>query len=157
MSTRKDEWIVVPGWEKFQHYTNRNPVWIKLYTELAKRDDWRRLTLAERGLLVCIWIEYAQARGQIRTSDLHARLGQRTTREQLESLKKARFIRFRASKPLAGRYTRERVSKETLSKKGLASPATNSGGDAPPPEEPPRDPDALTKLGKVRKEVFGAK
>ena len=54
-----DGWIVIPNWDKFQHYKNRGPVWIKLYTELRDRDEWRHLTLAARGLLASIWIEYA--------------------------------------------------------------------------------------------------
>ena len=34
-----DGWIVIPNWEKFQHYTDRNPPWVKLYTELNRRDE----------------------------------------------------------------------------------------------------------------------
>ena len=41
-----DGWIVIPNWDKFQHYKDRDPVWIKLYLELNSRDDWRRLTFA---------------------------------------------------------------------------------------------------------------
>ena len=68
-----EQWIVIPNWDKFQHYGDREPTWIKVYTELSHRDDWRRLTHAERGLLLGIWIEYACGKGQLRTSDVPPR------------------------------------------------------------------------------------
>jgi len=30
----------VANWDKFQHYRNRNPPWIKLYVELLGSEDW---------------------------------------------------------------------------------------------------------------------
>lgn len=67
-----DPWIVIPNWGKFQHYKDRRPVWIKLYTELNSRDDWLELTDAERGLLAIIWIEYARSGGRLRLSTVRA-------------------------------------------------------------------------------------
>jgi hypothetical protein len=106
-------WIVVPNWERFQHYADRDPVWIKIYTELAHRDDWRHLTLAERGLLVSIWIEYALCRGQLRSSDLPAAVTQKIPRRSLDSLQEAGFIEVSASKPTRTRTrTRSREEEE---------------------------------------------
>ena len=111
--SEEDPYVVVPNWRRFQHYGDRNPPWLKLYTELQSRDDWRALSLAERGLLVTIWIEFARSRGQLRLSDVAKRAGTMTRKGQVESLSDAGFIRLRASRPLAlrarARRGRDRV------------------------------------------------
>ncbi len=97
----KDGWIIVPHWERFQHYRDRGPAWIKLYSELNSSDEWRALTYALRGLCTSIWIEYARSRGALPVRDLGARCGQRVDSRALEALNHAGFITFSASKPLA--------------------------------------------------------
>src|SRR5262245_4935820 len=96
-----DEWLVIPNWEKFQHYRDRDPLWIKVYTELEARDEWRQLSLSQRGLLTSLWLQFALSRGQLRTSDIPARVAQKVPRRSLDSLAAAGFIEFSASKPLA--------------------------------------------------------
>jgi hypothetical protein len=103
-----ERWIVVRNWERFQHYKDREPVWIKLYLELRSSDEWRQLTLSARGLLVCLWIEYAAAQGVLRASDLPSRVAQKNLRHSLESLQEAGFIEVSASKPLAFARSREK-------------------------------------------------
>jgi hypothetical protein len=104
----RDGWIVIPGWDKFQHYADRRPVWIRLYTELRDRDEWRALTLAEQGLLVNIWIEYASSDGLLAFRRFPSRIPQKISRRSLDSLRDAGFIEVSASKPLAIRYPRDR-------------------------------------------------
>ena len=113
-------WIEVRKWNDFQHYKNREPKWIKLYTELQHDDNWLELTGHQRAVLVGIWLEYASARCQLRldTASLTRRLGLRVTRATLESLNHAGFIRFVASKPLALARSRE-VEKEKNVVKGF--------------------------------------
>jgi hypothetical protein len=110
-----DLWLVIPGWTKFQHYSDRDPVWIKLYMDLRNRDEWRHLTLAERGLLVSLWLEYGAANGVIRRSDIGRLVGQDTRSQQLDSLLGAGFIDFSASKPAqnASPRARPRTREET--------------------------------------------
>ena len=123
-------WIVVPNWPKFQHYSDdRALVWIKLYLELRSRDDWRQLSLAARGLLVSIWIEYAASDGQIRTSDLQHRVNHRIPKGSWDSLLQAGFLRLRASKPLAlarARARRREAEKEKETPKPPSTKKTNS-------------------------------
>jgi hypothetical protein len=125
-----DQWIIVPNWHRFQHYKDREPVWIKIYTELNSRDDWWQLSDAQRGLLVTIWIEYARSRGRlsVRHMSRHmrtngARWGAR--RRNLERLNDAGWIEFSASKPLALRYHREEVLR-TSSEEGASARAQTS-------------------------------
>jgi len=120
---KENRWIVVRNWPKYQHYADRHPVWIKLYTELAHRDDWCGLTLAQRGLLVSIWIEYALKDGQLNTSEVPARILQKLPRNSLEALRDAGFIRFRASKPLAA--SRARAREVEVEKKPPSPPSKN--------------------------------
>lgn len=122
-------WIVVPNWDKFQHYKDRRPAWIKVYTELAHKDEWLSLTLHQRGVLLTIWLEYALTNGRVSTEMIQKQVGRRFKVSTLEALNHAGFIHFRASKPLARRYPREEVLR-TSSKKGRRRPLERpSGGD----------------------------
>jgi len=96
-----EQWIIVRNWDKFQHYKDRSPAWVKLHLELAHNESWRRLTLAERGLLCSIWIEYAASRGVIPRTKLASILQGYARDRQVESLCEAGFIELVAIKPLA--------------------------------------------------------
>ena len=129
-----EQWIVVPNWERFQHYKNRNPTWIKLYTELAHDPDWDALTLPQRGMLVTIWIEYASSRGRVSYEKIRRIVGLSFRNATLESLNHAGFITFAASKPLAMRYTRVREEEELdkeQEKPSDKTPSYEANGRAP--------------------------
>lgn len=96
-----DGWVVIPNWRKFQHYRNRQPTWIKVYTELNSTDEWLALSMASRGLLVTCWAEYARSRGQLSTEHVRHLYGLGFKYAYLEVLRDAGFIRIVASKPLA--------------------------------------------------------
>lgn len=136
-----DLWIVVPNWDKFQHYGNRRDApWIKVYGELNSRDEWRQLPLTERGLLVSIWLEYQRSGGQLRVTDVGQRVGIRTRSRSFISLSDAGFIQLVASKPLALRArAREEVEKE---KKVLSAAASKTEErlpfNGPTKPDPPR-------------------
>lgn len=50
----------MPNWADFQHYSDRNPPWIKLHRELQDKPEWRRLSGAAAKLLIDVWILAAQ-------------------------------------------------------------------------------------------------
>lgn len=111
--------------EGLQHYLDRDPIWIKNYRRLLARDEYLELTGHRRGILHGLWLEYAASDGRLRvdvtstparsaldtgstqtrlrldTRTLQSRLALRITTEDLESLNRAGFIHFTASKPLA--------------------------------------------------------
>lgn len=93
----KQDWIVIPNWEKFQHYKDRDPPWIKLYTELLNKPEWLDLTYAQRGLLTTIWLTYARHRGRCMVKNLNIGGPLRRTYVNLEALNDAGFIEVRAS------------------------------------------------------------
>jgi len=46
----------VKNFEKFQHYKDRSPPWIKLYNELLENYEFGRLPDAQKGQLIGIWL-----------------------------------------------------------------------------------------------------
>lgn len=94
-------WIVIPRWEDFQHYKDRNPIWIKIYTRLMDDDRFLELSFSERGLLITLWMEYAKSRSELRldAGKLSRRIGQRVLQSQLTALLDAGFIEVADSKP----------------------------------------------------------
>lgn len=125
------DWIVVPNWERFQHYgLYRRPLWIKNYTELLRKDEYLDQPLAARGLLHGIWLAYADRDGRLRRSDLPATLLGRARDAHLASLNQAGLIEFRASKPLS----------LSLSKQNSVEPPPRR----PPPPLPQEELDELT-------------
>jgi signal transduction histidine kinase len=48
--------ITIKGYDKFQHYKNRKPPWIKLYRDLLDNMEWRSLSDPAARLLVDLWL-----------------------------------------------------------------------------------------------------
>jgi hypothetical protein len=44
------------NWEKFQHYKNRKPPWIKLHHDLIDDREYQRLPIASRALAPQLWL-----------------------------------------------------------------------------------------------------
>lgn len=66
-----EKWIVIPNWDKFQHrdaWRGRRPIWIKVYTEVLDKQEYRDLPMRLRGLLHDIWMLYALTDGQLKAS-----------------------------------------------------------------------------------------
>lgn len=137
---KPDDWIIVRNWDRFQHYKNRQPPWIKNYTGLLQDPDYLQLTPAERALLHGIWLAFAQADGQMRARSLQVLVGMRVGTVQLFSLNHAGWIEFSASKPLAPRAlaretetegTSVSVSTETTAAQELLRRAVDLAADWP--------------------------
>lgn len=54
--------LQVKHWAQFQHYGNRNPIWIKVYLSLLDDYDFSKLTDAEAGQLVKVWLFAAKSK-----------------------------------------------------------------------------------------------
>ena len=46
----------IKNWEKFQHFKDRRPPWIKLYRDLLDDDEWFTLPHASARTLVLLWL-----------------------------------------------------------------------------------------------------
>lgn len=98
-------YITVRNWQRFQHYTDRNPPWIKNYTELLSDEAYLGLSGHRRSILHGLWLEYARSNCRLTddTRMLTRRLNLKVTTSDLASLNHAGFITFSASKPQARR------------------------------------------------------
>ncbi len=117
----EERWIVIPGWDKFQHYRDRNPNWVKSYVDQLDRDEYLALTFSERGLLENVRLLYARRNEMVRgdTASLTRALTQRVTEKQLQALVDAGYIQLSASKPVAKRSGSASPEKRREEKKPL--------------------------------------
>lgn len=101
MRRRRQRWVVIPGWERFQHYGDRRPVWVKNYTEQLDNEDYLELPAAARGLLHDLRLLYAKRKKVLpwEPKTLSFLLGYSVTSRDLNRLRKAGFLGISASKP----------------------------------------------------------
>ena len=97
-------WIIIRNWQRYQHRDARCArvlPWIKEYTEQLHDDDYRGLTMAERGLLGGIRQLFAASDGRLtaNTRDLTRALNAHVYGRQLKRLCDAGFIEIVDSKP----------------------------------------------------------
>lgn len=154
-------WIIIPGWDKFQHYRDRRPVWIKNYLDQHDRDEYLELPAGTRALLHDLRLMYARRRGQIRldTRWLSGELHVRVTTQQLEALNHAGFISFSASKPVPIRYesgpslarAREETEAEREKDQDLVSVRDQTAGE--PAEQEPANHETSTNGLHVEREL----
>lgn len=58
-------WLRVRNWQRFQHYKDRNPEWIKLYINLLHDYNYTALPEAARAHLVMIWLVATKRNGSV--------------------------------------------------------------------------------------------
>lgn len=103
--------IEVCNWNKFQHYKDRDPPWIKNYTRLLADHNYLSLTLRQRGILHGLWLLYAASGRDLGHSpaQIGSMLGQERVRTRdLERLEQAGFIRTFASARALARSREEK-------------------------------------------------
>jgi hypothetical protein len=129
-----DGWIVIPNWNDFQHYKDRDPKWIKDHISQLHDDDWSALTWSERGALQTLRLAFAASDGKLPTSALahlggHPGVGLRSI---TTSLSDAGLIVVSASKPLSLTRSREkrREEKKERASARKAKPATEPRSNA---------------------------
>jgi len=135
-----DRWIVVVHWDRFQHYKDRDPVWIKNYTRLLHDDAYMALPLSTSGLLHRLWLLYASAGRYVSESEARRVLVRsdgdaKHWRSHIERLNRAGFIRVFASKSLAHRYQLASPEVEVLRTSTKRPLAPDAGGGANGPRK----------------------
>jgi hypothetical protein len=110
-----ERYIWIPRWDEFQHYKDRQPPWIKVYTRLLHDDDYLSLSGHRRSILHGLWLVFASSSRRVRldSRSLSARLQLRITSEDLKALNRAGFVEVVASKALAERLQSARPETET--------------------------------------------
>ena len=56
---------IVKNWEKYQHYKDRNPPWIKLHVHTLNDLEFMTLAPASKCLLMLLWILASEAKGTV--------------------------------------------------------------------------------------------
>lgn len=102
------DWLIVPNWGKFQHYRDRNPPWIKVYSKLLHDPDYLGLSLAAKGLLLVVWLAYSQSGERLTVAGLRRLCHDRFGYPHLIALNEAGFLYWSASKPLATKTEKEK-------------------------------------------------
>ena len=55
----------IKNWDRFQHFKDRKPIWIKLYRDLLDDLNWHNLDPKLAKALVMIWLIASEERGQL--------------------------------------------------------------------------------------------
>lgn len=55
----------IKNWEKFQHYKDRSPHWIKLYKSILDDVEWHNLSGDDAKALIMLWLIAAEDKGQL--------------------------------------------------------------------------------------------
>jgi hypothetical protein len=126
-----DGWIVIPNWDRFQHYKDRDPTWIKDYVSQLDDDDWLSLSLTERGALQVLRLLYARADGKLLTSRAAEAINFRGAHVAriLERLNETGLLELRASKPLALARSREKRREEKKDRASALAENPTPNGD----------------------------
>ena len=122
------QYIVIPSWEKFQHYKKPKPKWVKLYRDLLGHYEIMQLTPTERWILVGLWCLAAETDNQI-PADLKYLTHRLCAEVTVESLRKLQIhgllqlpatIQEKSRDDLA--LVEERRGKQSRGKKRQPSP-----------------------------------
>jgi hypothetical protein len=129
----------VKNFEKFQHYKDRSPPWIKLYNELLDDYEFGRLQDASKMHLIGIWLLASRSDNKIPHDPAWvAKRINANSKVDLEELEQAGFIVLdqplqtpeqSASKPLAKCLTREEGETEERREEGEKNIAHASRSD----------------------------
>lgn len=110
-------WLKPNNWDKFQHYRDRRPPWIKLHRELLDDRKYACLPIASKALAPLLWLlasEHPDGIFDGSTEELTFRL--RMSAEDVEAGKNALISAgffVHASKVLAGRFQRATPERES--------------------------------------------
>lgn len=71
------QFLRIKNWDKFQHYRDRDPPWIKLHRELLEDYEFQRLQDASKLHLILIWLFASHHHGRIPNDAefIHKRIG----------------------------------------------------------------------------------
>jgi hypothetical protein len=102
------EWIIVRNWDRFQHYKDRRPPWIKLYDSILDDEEFVALQPIARLVLIGIWQLYGRRNGRLSARPKYIRdmlSLPRSPAQQIDQLVKAGFIDVVSSEPQEGLFT----------------------------------------------------
>ena len=79
----------IKNWDRFQHFKDRKPIWIKLYRDLLDDLNWHELDPKSAKALVMIWLIASEELGklpEIKTLAFRLRMSEKETKEVVTRL-----------------------------------------------------------------------
>ena len=55
----------IKDWDQFQHFKDRNPIWVKLYRTLLDDIEWHKLSGDDAKALVMLWLLASEKNGEL--------------------------------------------------------------------------------------------
>jgi hypothetical protein len=105
--------LAIRNWADYQHYKDRDPLWIKVYSRLLDDADFLALPEAAQAQLVKLWLVASRCKNRIRDDKQFLQHALHTNRLHIETLIAARFVERIASDVLA---EPEQVASKLLAK-----------------------------------------
>jgi len=104
----------IKNWEEFQHFKDRNPIWIKLYRKLLDDKQWYDLDPAAAKLLVMLWLLASENQGELPTiPDIAFRLRLAEKHVSLSISRLSHWLIQDDIKMISGRYQDDILETET--------------------------------------------
>ena len=78
----------IKNWEKFQHFKDRRPPWIKLYRDIMDDVEWHDLKGNHAKALIALWLIASENDGnlpEIRTLAFRLRCSESAIKEHLQA------------------------------------------------------------------------
>lgn len=79
----------IKGWEKFQHFKDRKPPWVKLYRDVLDDLQWHELDPAAAKVLVMLWLIASEHSGNLpdfKTLAFRLRMTEKQTKSTISKL-----------------------------------------------------------------------
>lgn len=126
----------IKNWDKFQHFRDRKPIWIKLYRGLLDDKEWKRLEPTLAKTLVELWLLSSETQGYLPDADTIAfrlRMEQKKIVSQISQLNQ--WIDIRDIKMISPCHQVDALETETETEKDILVHPPKTA-DAPPAYSP---------------------
>jgi len=107
----------IKNWNKFQHFKDRKPPWVKLYRDLLDDIDWHELDAQASKVLVMLWLIASEEDGNIpstKTLAFRLRMTEKQTNDCLNKL--SHWLEQDDINVISSRYQSDSLETETETK-----------------------------------------
>ena len=115
----------IKNWNKFQHFKDRKPPWVKLYRDLLDDIDWHELDAQASKVLVMLWLIASEEDGNIPSTKTLAFRLRMTEKQTIDCLNKlSHWLEQDDINAISSRYQGDSLETETETKKETEKKAT---------------------------------
>jgi len=104
----------IKNWNKFQHFKDRKPPWVKLYRDLLDDIDWHELDAQASKVLVMLWLIASEEDGNIPSTKTLAFRLRMTEKQTIDCLNKlSHWLEQDDINAISSRYQSDSLETET--------------------------------------------